>query len=145
MNEKQVKLDIQNLTKIFKTKERTVTAVNNINLKIYEGEFICLLGPSGCGKTTTLRMIAGFENASSGHITMNDRDIAYLSPDKRGISMVFQNYALFPHMNVYDNIAYGLKLQKRSHEEINQRVDNILKLMKMEDFAKRVPSQMSGG
>ncbi len=145
MSKKQVKLDIQNLTKIFKTKERTVTAVDNINLKIYEGEFICLLGPSGCGKTTTLRMIAGFENATSGHITMNDVDIAYLSPDKRGISMVFQNYALFPHMNVYDNISYGLKLQKRSREEIDQRVANILKLMKMEDFAHRVPSQMSGG
>lgn len=76
---------------------------------------------------------------------MNNRDIAYLTPDKRGISMVFQNYALFPHMNVYDNIAYGLKLQKRPKDEIKRRVDEILKLMKMEEFAERIPSQMSGG
>ncbi len=142
---KKIKLHIQNLIKVFKTKERSVTAVDNINLEIEEGEFICLLGPSGCGKTTTLRMIAGFENPTSGHITMNDRDIAYLSPDKRGISMVFQNYALFPHMNVYDNISYGLKIKKTDKQEIKERVAHILKLMKMEDFAKRVPSQMSGG
>ncbi len=143
--DKKTKLNIQGLTKIFKTKERTVTAVDNIDLEIVEGEFICLLGPSGCGKTTTLRMIAGFENPTDGHITMNDRDIAYLSPDKRGISMVFQNYALFPHMNVYDNISYGLRIQKIDKQEIKERVAHILKLMKMEDFAKRVPSQMSGG
>ncbi|WP_066900167.1 ABC transporter ATP-binding protein [Streptobacillus notomytis] len=142
---KPIKLNIQNLTKIFTPKGRRVVAVEDVNLEIKEGEFVCLLGPSGCGKTTTLRMIAGFETPSSGHITINNRDIAYLTPDKRGISMVFQNYALFPHMNVYDNIAYGLKIQKRPKEEIKQRVDKILKLMKMEDFAERVPSQMSGG
>ncbi|CAM3112782.1 ABC transporter ATP-binding protein [Streptobacillus ratti] len=142
---KPIKLNIQNLTKIFTPKGRRVVAVEDVNLEIKEGEFVCLLGPSGCGKTTTLRMIAGFETPSEGHITINDRDIAYLTPDKRGISMVFQNYALFPHMNVYDNIAYGLKIQKRPKEEIKQRVDKILKLMKMEDFAERIPSQMSGG
>lgn len=141
----KIKLNIENLTKTFLHNGRKVNAVNNINLSIKEGEFVCLLGPSGCGKTTTLRMIAGFETATSGSIKMNNKDIAYLSPDKRGISMVFQNYALFPHMNVYDNIAYGLKIQKRPKEEINQRVEKILKLMKMEDFAERVPSQMSGG
>ncbi|NYV27710.1 ABC transporter ATP-binding protein [Streptobacillus felis] len=142
---KPIKLNIQNLTKVFTPKGRRVVAVEDVNLAIEEGEFVCLLGPSGCGKTTTLRMIAGFETPSEGHITMSGRDIAYLTPDKRGIAMVFQNYALFPHMNVYDNIAYGLKLQKRPKEEIKQRVDKILKLMKMEDFAERVPSQMSGG
>lgn len=110
--EKEIKLDISNLTKIFTPKGRKVKAVSDVNLKIEEGEFVCLLGPSGCGKTTTLRMIAGFEIPTEGKIIMNGRDIAYLTPDKRGISMVFQNYALFPHMNVYDNIAYGLKLQK---------------------------------
>lgn len=143
--EKEVKLNISNLTKIFTPKGRTVKAVSDVNLQIKEGEFVCLLGPSGCGKTTTLRMIAGFEIPSEGKIIMNGKDIAYLTPDKRGISMVFQNYALFPHMNVYDNIAYGLKLQKRPKEEIQERVANILKLMKMEEFADRVPSQMSGG
>ncbi|WP_064611137.1 ABC transporter ATP-binding protein [Streptobacillus moniliformis] len=142
---KPIKLNIQNLTKVFTPKGRRVVAVEDVNLEVKEGEFVSLLGPSGCGKTTTLRMIAGFETPNEGHITINDRDIAYLTPDKRGISMVFQNYALFPHMNVYDNIAYGLKIQKRPKEEIKQRVDKILKLMKMEDFAERIPSQMSGG
>lgn len=144
MSEK-IKLNIKGLTKIFNPKGRTVKAVDDVNLQIKEGEFVCLLGPSGCGKTTTLRMIAGFEIPTSGDIIMNDKNIAYLTPDKRGISMVFQNYALFPHMNVYDNIAYGLKIQKRPKEEIQQRVERILKLMKMEEFAERVPSQMSGG
>lgn len=141
----EIKLRIQNLTKIFNPKGRTVTAVNNVNLDIKKGEFVCLLGPSGCGKITTLRMIAGFELPTQGSILLNNKDIAYLTPDKRGISMVFQNYALFPHMSVYENIAYGLKIQKRSKEEIKQRVDKILETMKMEDFADRKPSQLSGG
>lgn len=141
----KTKLSIKNLTKIFKPKGRTVIAVNDINLDIKKGEFVCLLGPSGCGKTTTLRMIAGFEMPTSGSITLNGKDIAYLTPDKRGISMVFQNYALFPHMNVYENIAYGLKIQKKSKEEIDRRVSEILTSMKMEDFADRKPSQLSGG
>lgn len=140
-----IKLDIKNLTKIFKTGKKEVIAVDNISLAIEEGEFVCLLGPSGCGKTTTLRMIAGFEIPTKGNIKINDKDIAYLTPDKRGISMVFQNYALFPHLNVYDNIAYGLKIQKRPKDEIEKRVEKILDLMKMKDFEKRVPSQMSGG
>lgn len=142
---KEIKLDISNLTKIFTMKGRTVKAVDGVNLQIREGEFVCLLGPSGCGKTTTLRMIAGFEIPSEGKILMNGKDIAYLTPDKRGISMVFQNYALFPHMNVYENVAYGLKLKKRPKKEIKKRVKDILALMKMEEFAERVPSQMSGG
>ncbi len=144
MNESK-NLIIKNLTKTFITKTRRVDAVKNVNLNIEAGEFICLLGPSGCGKTTVLRMIAGFEIPTSGSIEIGGKDIAYLTPDKRGISMVFQNYALFPHMNVYDNIAYGLKLQKKSKQEIDERVKKILHLMKMEDFAERVPSQMSGG
>lgn len=144
MNESK-NLVIKNLVKTFITKDRKVHAVKDVNLNIEAGEFICLLGPSGCGKTTVLRMIAGFEIPTSGSIEIGGKDIAYLTPDKRGISMVFQNYALFPHMNVYDNIAYGLKLQKKSKEEIDRRVQKILELMKMEDFAQRVPSQMSGG
>lgn len=143
--EKEIKLNIKNLTKIFTSKNGSVKAVNDVSLQIKEGELVCLLGPSGCGKTTILRMIAGFEIPSEGKIIMNNKDIAYLTPDKRGISMVFQNYALFPHMNVYENIAYGLKIQKRPKEEIKKRVKDILALMKMEEFAERVPSQMSGG
>ncbi len=145
MNEK-IKVELKNLTKTFVTnKNEQVKAVNNIDLTINPGEFVCLLGPSGCGKTTTLRMLAGFEIPTSGEIYIGDRNVASFTPDKRDTAMVFQNYALFPHMNVYDNIAYGLKLQKLPKKEIAERVRKILKLMKMEDFADRVPSEMSGG
>lgn len=145
MNDK-IKVELKNLTKTFVTnKNEQVKAVDNVNLVINPGEFVCLLGPSGCGKTTTLRMLAGFEIPTSGEIFIGDKNVASLTPDKRDTAMVFQNYALFPHMNVYDNIAYGLKLQKLSKAEIKERVARILKLMKMEDFATRVPSEMSGG
>lgn len=144
MGAKRVKFE--NLNKIFLTDDdRQVKAVDNFNLDINPGEFVCLLGPSGCGKTTTLRMLAGFEIPTDGHIYIGDENVERITPDKRDTAMVFQNYALFPHMNVFDNIAYGLKLQKLSKIEINERVNKILSLMKMEDFANRVPSQMSGG
>ncbi|BDU51633.1 ABC transporter ATP-binding protein [Haliovirga abyssi] len=137
---------IKNLTKTFITGEnKKVHAVKNINLDINPGEFVCLLGPSGCGKTTTLRMLAGFESPTTGQIEIGDEDVARLTPDKRDTAMVFQNYALFPHMNVYENIAYGLKLQKLPPNEVKERVEKTLKLMQMDDFSKRVPSQMSGG
>ncbi|MGB6128972.1 MAG: ABC transporter ATP-binding protein [Psychrilyobacter sp.] len=139
------RVEIKNLTKTFISGKNKVKAVNNINLIVEPGEFICLLGPSGCGKTTMLRMLAGFEMPTSGSIFIGDKDVANLTPDKRDTAMVFQNYALFPHMNVYNNIAYGLKIQKKSKKEIDERVNNILKLMKMEDFAERTPSEMSGG
>lgn len=138
-------VSIKNLTKIFTSDKKIVTAVDNVSLEIKPGEFICLLGPSGCGKTTTLRMLAGFEMPTSGNIFVGDEDIASLTPDKRNTAMVFQNYALFPHLNVYDNISYGLKIQKRPKEEIKSRVEKILEIMKMEDFAYRMPAQMSGG
>jgi iron(III) transport system ATP-binding protein len=144
MNAKRVKFE--NLTKIFVTdKNKQVKAVENVNLDINPGEFVCLLGPSGCGKTTTLRMLAGFEVPTEGKIFIGDENVERLTPDKRDTAMVFQNYALFPHMNVFDNISYGLRLQKLPKEEINARVKKILSLMKMEEFAERVPSQMSGG
>ncbi len=144
MNAKRVKFE--DITKIFVTdKNIQVKAVDTINLDIEPGEFVCLLGPSGCGKTTTLRMLAGFEVPTNGKIFIGDENIEKLTPDKRDTAMVFQNYALFPHMNVYDNIAYGLKLQKLPKSQIDARVKKILHLMKMEDFAERVPSQMSGG
>jgi len=141
---KQVKL--VNLNKTFITAEqKQVVAVNNIHLAIQPGEFVTMLGPSGCGKTTTLRMVAGFEMPTNGQVFIGDEDVAMKTPDKRDTAMVFQNYALFPHLNVYDNIAYGLKIQKRPKAEVNERVERILKMMKMEDFKDRVPSQMSGG
>jgi len=137
---------LRNLNKTFITSENNqVVAVNNIDLDILPGEFVTMLGPSGCGKTTTLRMIAGFEMPTEGEVFIGEEDVASKSPDKRDTAMVFQNYALFPHMNVYDNIAYGLKIQKRPKQEVQERVQRILTMMKMEDFAKRVPAQMSGG
>ena len=137
---------LKNLNKTFITSENNqVVAVNNIDLDIQPGEFVTMLGPSGCGKTTTLRMIAGFEMPTAGQVFIGEENVASKSPDKRDTAMVFQNYALFPHMNVYDNIAYGLKIQKRPKEEVKERVGRILKMMKMEDFTKRVPAQMSGG
>lgn len=137
---------LENLNKTFVTSGNDqVIAVNNINLKIEPGEFVTMLGPSGCGKTTTLRMIAGFEMPTFGNVFIGEENVATKTPDKRDTAMVFQNYALFPHMNVFDNISYGLKIQKRPKDEIKERVERILKLMKMEEFSTRVPGQMSGG
>lgn len=139
-------ITIKNMTKIFVTNNKSkVVAVDHVNLDVEPGDFVTLLGPSGCGKTTLLRMVAGFETLTEGEIYIGEENVAKLTPDKRDTALVFQNYALFPHMNVYDNIAFGLKLQKLSKEEINHRVKKILDLMKMNNFANRVPAQMSGG
>lgn len=139
-------ISLKNVTKEFVIdKDTRVVAVKDVNLEIEPGDFVTLLGPSGCGKTTLLRMVAGFETLTKGEIYIGKENVAHLTPDKRDTALVFQNYALFPHMNVYDNIAYGLKIKKIPKEEIDQRVQKILNLMKMNDFAHRVPSQMSGG
>lgn len=119
--------------------------VHNLNMDIKEGEFLTLLGPSGCGKTTTLRMIAGFEDVTSGEITVENENVANKEPYERNVNTVFQNYALFPHMTIYDNIAYGLKIRKVSKEEIKERVTEMLNLVQLTGFEKRKPSQMSGG
>ena len=139
-------ISIKNMSKIFVINNQSkVVAVDQVNLEVQPGDFVTLLGPSGCGKTTLLRMVAGFETLTEGEIFIGKENVASLTPDKRDTALVFQNYALFPHMNVYDNIAYGLKLQKLAKSEITRRVQKILDLMKMNDFAHRVPSQMSGG
>jgi spermidine/putrescine transport system ATP-binding protein len=119
--------------------------VKNLNLRVIEGEFLTLLGPSGCGKTTTLRMIAGFEDTTDGTIMIEGQDVANKPPYKRDVNTAFQNYALFPHMNVFDNIAFGLREKKIKKSEIRQRVTEMLELVQLGGFEKRMPSQMSGG
>lgn len=121
------------------------TAIDNIDLKIYEREFFALLGPSGCGKTTLMRMLAGFESSSAGVITLEGQDVAPLPPNKRAVNMMFQSYALFPHLTVADNIAFGLKRSNMPKSEISGRVDEMLALVQLTPFAKRKPHQISGG
>jgi spermidine/putrescine transport system ATP-binding protein len=122
-----------------------VPAVTGIDLDIPGGQFYSLLGPSGCGKTTTLRMIAGFEKPDSGRIELDGRDVASDPPHKRPVNTVFQTYALFPFMTVWDNVAFGLKYQKVSRDDANRRVNEALELVRMSDFSKRRPAQLSGG
>ncbi|WP_446897802.1 ABC transporter ATP-binding protein [Clostridium sp. LBM24168] len=119
--------------------------VKKLNLDVSEGEFLTLLGPSGCGKTTTLRMIAGFENITSGTILIEGKNMENMKPYQRNVNTVFQNYALFPHMNVYDNIAFGLVEKRIKRSEIKERVSRILSLVQLSGFEKRMPSNMSGG
>jgi len=119
--------------------------VKNMNMNIVEGEFLTLLGPSGCGKTTTLRMISGFEMPSSGTIKVQGERVEKKEPYQRDVNTVFQNYALFPNMNVYDNVAYGLKVKKVPKAEIHERVMEALKMVQLEGFEKRRITQMSGG
>jgi multiple sugar transport system ATP-binding protein len=121
------------------------TALDNVSLSVQEHEFVVLLGPSGCGKTTLLRAIAGLGMADTGRITIGERDVTYLPPRDRNISMVFQNYAIFPHMNVFDNIAFGLKMKKKSASDTQERVLNAAKLLHIEKMLDRFPGQMSGG
>jgi putative spermidine/putrescine transport system ATP-binding protein len=122
-----------------------VTAVENVSIEIAEGEFFSMLGPSGCGKSTTLRMIAGFEETSVGRIVVGGTDVSQEPPEERGIGFVFQNYAIFPHMNVFDNIAFGLRLRNRSKSDIDTRVRAALDQVDMTGFENRFQRELSGG
>jgi len=122
-----------------------VTAVSDVSLSINKGEIFALLGSSGCGKSTLLRMLAGFEAPTSGRILLGGHDIAALQPHERPVNMMFQSYALFPHLSVWDNIAFGLKREGMPKAQIAQRVDDMLSLVQLQDFAKRKPHQLSGG
>lgn len=137
----KVIVEIRNVEKTFEDNR----VVKNLNLDIIEGEFLTLLGPSGCGKTTTLRMIAGFEGVTSGTILVEGENVESKRPYERNVNTVFQSYALFSHMNVYDNIAFGLVEKKVKKAEIKQRVDEMLMLVQLKGFEKRTPAQMSGG
>ena len=140
-NTKPTLLKIRNLTKAY----GDTPILQGINLDIYDGEFLTLLGPSGCGKTTLLRLIGGFEMPNSGSMELEGVDIATMPAERRPINTVFQQYALFPHMNVYDNIAYGLKLKKVPKAEIDQRVREALAMVQLEHTINRRPQDLSGG
>jgi len=131
----------QNVTKRF----GTFTAIDDLSLDIYEKEFFALLGPSGCGKTTMMRMLGGFENPTEGRIELAGKDISGVPPNKRAVNMMFQSYALFPHLSVWDNIAFGLRRDGRPKPEVEARVAEMLKLTRLEKFGRRKPHQISGG
>ncbi len=134
-------LKVNNLSKSF----GKVKAVREVTFEATEGKVLSLLGPSGCGKTTTLRCIAGFENPDRGEIYLDDRKITSIPPEKRGIGMVFQNYALWPHMTVYGNLAFGLQIRKVPKPEIDKRIKKVLSMVQLEGYENRYPRQMSGG
>jgi multiple sugar transport system ATP-binding protein len=135
-------IQLRGVTKIF---DRNVRAVDDVNLTIEDQEFMVLLGPSGCGKTTMMRMIAGLEYPEAGRVVIGNRDVTDLPPRKRDIAMVFQSYAVFPHLKVFDNIAFGLKMQKASKAEIRQRVEEAAGLVELSPYLDRYSAQLSGG
>jgi len=134
-------LRIENIEKTFGKQK----VLEDINFSVKDGEFIAILGPSGCGKTTLMRIIVGLDKPSAGKIFLDNNDITNLPPDKRGFSIVFQDYALFPHMTLYDNVAYGLKLRKVSSAQIREQVMSTLSTLRLENAIKKYPSQLSGG
>ena len=136
-------IELRHISKVYS--DNGFKAVDDFNLEVKRGEFVTFLGPSGCGKTTTLRMIAGFEMPTSGEILLNGEDISQLPANKRPINTVFQRYALYPHMNIYDNIAFGLKLKKLPKEEIRKKVKRVLDIVDLEGFENRKISTLSGG
>ena len=134
-------LKLENITKSF----GHVQVINGVDLEVAHREFVVFVGPSGCGKSTMLRMIAGLEAVTGGRIMIGDRDVTGIAPSKREIAMVFQSYALFPHLTVAENIGFGLKLAKRPREEIDRRVAEVAKTLQLETLLERKPRQLSGG
>ena len=134
-------IEFKNVTKRF----GDFTAIDNLTIDIYEQEFFALLGPSGCGKTTLMRMLAGFEDATEGSIHLAGQDISPIPPNKRATNMMFQSYALFPHLSVWDNIAFGLRRETKDKDAIAERVEEMLRLTRLDKFAQRKPHQISGG
>jgi iron(III) transport system ATP-binding protein len=147
MKKEAVSIKVERLTKRFKDPSggRTVTAVDDVSFTIEPGELVTLLGPSGCGKTTTLRMIAGFELPTAGKVHIGDDDVTQLPAHARDKATVFQSYGLFPHMNVFENVAYGLRIKKLPKPEIETKVRDTLRLVGLEDLAARSPGRLSGG
>jgi sn-glycerol 3-phosphate transport system ATP-binding protein len=128
-----------------KTYDNKIEVIHGIDMEIADGEFIVIVGPSGCGKSTLLRMVAGLERITGGEVAIGDRVVNELEPKDRDIAMVFQNYALYPHMSVYQNMAYGLKIKKMPKDEIERRVQKAAKILELGTFLQRLPRQLSGG
>ncbi len=140
-----MQVSIRDLTKIFKERRRETVAVDHFSLEVKSGQLVTLLGSSGCGKTTILRMIAGFESPSSGSIFISGKEMNGLPPNKRPVAMVFQSYALFPHMSVFENVAFGLRVRNVPRKELRERVEKILQKVGLNGKEKRGPNQLSGG
>ena len=140
-------LELRQISKYFTARDGSgeVRAVDDVNIDIRQGQFVTLLGPSGCGKTTTLRLIAGFEFPTYGDILLDGKAVNELPPNRRDMAMVFQSYAIFPHLNVFENIAYGLKIKKLSGQEIKRKVSQVLTLTELQGLENRAPNQLSGG
>src|SRR5919198_406993 len=136
------KIEFEHVTKEF---SGGVTAVDDVSLEIDDGEFIVLVGPSGCGKSTLLRMLAGLEEVTDGRIAIDAHDVTDLAPRHRDIAMVFQSYALYPHMTVRDNLGYGLRVRRTPKAEIRRKVEEVGKLLQLEQLLERKPGQLSGG
>ena len=141
MSERKIKLQLNDMTKKYDNGD----GVEHINLDVYEGEIVTFLGPSGCGKSTILRTIGGFLDVTSGDITIDGQSIVALPPEKRPTAMVFQSYNLWPHMTIYENLAFGLQLRKVPKDEIKTRITDMLKLVSMSGTEKKFPNQLSGG
>lgn len=142
-----VGIKIEDLTKVFigKDKKHNTIAVNHVSLEVKPGELVTLLGPSGCGKTTILRMLAGFTMPTAGVIRFGSEEVTQVPPNKRNVGMMFQSYALFPHLTAFDNIAYGLRVKKLSQEEVIAKTEGVMEMMRIEELRNRIPEQLSGG
>ena len=138
-------ITLQNIVKEYGTGAKAVPVIHNLNAQINDGEFVVIVGPSGCGKSTLLRMVAGLEEITKGHISIGDRIVNDLEPAERDIAMVFQNYALYPHMSVFENMAYGLKIAKVSMADIQARVDKAAGILELSNLLQRKPRELSGG
>ncbi len=139
-------LELKNISKTFTDRKgRKVPIVRDFSLDVEKGEFVALVGPSGCGKTTALRIIAGLESPTGGEVHLNGEDITNLPPEKRGMAVVFQHYALFPHMNVFNNVAFGLTVRKMSRADVEKKVNDVLKTVGLDGLEGRAPGELSGG
>jgi sn-glycerol 3-phosphate transport system ATP-binding protein len=138
-------ITLQNIVKEYGTGAKAVPVIHNLNAQINDGEFVVIVGPSGCGKSTLLRMVAGLEEVTGGHISIGNRIVNDLEPAERDIAMVFQNYALYPHMSVFENMAYGLKIAKVSMADIQTRVDKAAGILELRNLLQRKPRELSGG